>query len=361
MTIHFREYFFRWIDFEYRGEKQSIMAKVNAYYASVQNAFKPMSIRTAYKWANDRRRDNIWYPKKKRGTDRSRICDEHVNFLINHIDNIDSQLYLKEMVNLQDDAFRRRYAISSIKVALNRRKYTNRLVEHHAREANPVLQQQFRNIFRPVNNGGLFSANQIVFVDETAGNEKKGRRRWGWGRAGLRIIIRVRRNIGHGGRCMALCAMNITGIISSSIVDTQVDGTVNAQVYQNYLVNDLLPKMNPYPQPNSVLVMDGASVHNRNNIYQLCHELGIRLFFLPPYSPIFNPIEFAFHSIHLHTKDIYHYEEQEHQNEYQIAFNHALWNSVTANHACNYFRHCFIHVTDNEREYANRRNHLVRG
>ena len=52
--------------------------------------------------------------------------------------------------------------------------------------------------------------------------------------------------------------------------------------------------MNPYPGPNSVLVLDNASIHHRGNVQTLCDEKGIVLEYLSPYSPDFNPEEKAF-------------------------------------------------------------------
>lgn len=41
----------------------------------------------------------------------------------------------------------------------------------------------------------------------------------------------------------------------------------------------------------SVLVMDNASFHHSNRIKQMCWDAGVKLMYLPPYSPDLNPIE----------------------------------------------------------------------
>ena len=56
----------------------------------------------------------------------------------------------------------------------------------------------------------------------------------------------------------------------------------------------LLGQMNPYPQNNSVLVLDNASVHHFDGLCELVEGQGMRLRYLPPYSPNFNPIEQGF-------------------------------------------------------------------
>lgn len=55
--------------------------------------------------------------------------------------------------------------------------------------------------------------------------------------------------------------------------------------------------MNKWPLPNSVLVVDNASIHKVAGIRELVEESGMRLLYLPPYSPNFNPIELAFSTI----------------------------------------------------------------
>lgn len=55
--------------------------------------------------------------------------------------------------------------------------------------------------------------------------------------------------------------------------------------------------MLPFPQKNSVLVMDNAKIHQNENIISIVEEFGGKVLFLPPYSPDFNPIELAFSTI----------------------------------------------------------------
>ena len=46
--------------------------------------------------------------------------------------------------------------------------------------------------------------------------------------------------------------------------------------------------MSPYPAQYSVLVLDNVSIHKSQYLRDLCEEKGIRLEYLPPYSPDFN-------------------------------------------------------------------------
>ena len=52
--------------------------------------------------------------------------------------------------------------------------------------------------------------------------------------------------------------------------------------------------MNPFPGPQSVLVMDNAAIHHNGRIEEIVEAKGCRLFYLPAYSPNLNPIEKGF-------------------------------------------------------------------
>lgn len=58
-----------------------------------------------------------------------------------------------------------------------------------------------------------------------------------------------------------------------------------------------LPRCSPFPGPQSVIILDNARIHHGDKILELTRPLGVRLEFLPPYSPDLNPIEEAFSKI----------------------------------------------------------------
>ena len=52
--------------------------------------------------------------------------------------------------------------------------------------------------------------------------------------------------------------------------------------------------MNPYPGPNSVIILDNAKIHHNEDLIEYLQAFGIHVEFLSPYSPDLNPIETAF-------------------------------------------------------------------
>lgn len=55
-----------------------------------------------------------------------------------------------------------------------------------------------------------------------------------------------------------------------------------------------LPHMNPFPGPNSVVVMDNASIHRTPAVLSFLWRHQIHVVFTPAYTPERNPIEELF-------------------------------------------------------------------
>ena len=75
-------------------------------------------------------------------------------------------------------------------------------------------------------------------------------------------------------------------MLSASVFQGSTDGTV----FEDF-IEQLLPLCGKWPEPKSVLVMDNASFHHTKRIKRMCHDAGVKLVYLPLYSPDFNPIE----------------------------------------------------------------------
>jgi hypothetical protein len=89
-----------------------------------------------------------------------------------------------------------------------------------------------------------------------------------------------------------LPAISLDGILHLEVVDKAINGDDFRRFIQG-----LLPRMNEWPLPKSVLVIDNASIHKVDGIREMVEERGARLLYLPAYSPDFNPIELAFPKI----------------------------------------------------------------
>jgi hypothetical protein len=100
-----------------------------------------------------------------------------------------------------------------------------------------------------------YDANQLIFVDESAANERTGDRKYGWAPIGVTPL--EHRPFTRSERWSILPAYTVDGFITWGIVHS----SFTAQIFQDWVENELLPLCSPYPHPQSVIVMDNAPIH----------------------------------------------------------------------------------------------------
>jgi transposase len=116
-----------------------------------------------------------------------------------------------------------------------------------------------------------------------------------------------------------------------------------------------MPLCSPYPGPLSVLVMDNATIHHGDEILELADRFGassgpqslvfdidslsgVRIEYLPPYSPDLNPIEEAFSKIKAFIRrnnDLF----QAYEDDGILYDMHEVMDIITAYDASGYFIH----------------------
>ncbi|CDS53405.1 Mobile element protein [Polaromonas sp. CG9_12] len=120
----------------------------------------------------------------------------------------------------------------------------------------------------------------LAYLDE-AGFSAVHPNRSAWTKIGLQHLIPAIR----GKRLNVLAAMMSTGELES----TQFTGSMNSEILIEFL-NEISDK---YTTPITFII-DNASVHRSKKVSKHMIELekkGIKLYFLPPYSPELNRIE----------------------------------------------------------------------
>ena len=103
---------------------------------------------------------------------------------------------------------------------------------------------------------GGWHVNQLVFVDKSGVNPRTGECIHGWGKKGR--IIKHKAPGPRGENFSVLPAMTIDGYIACKIYS----GSINGTTFKAFIIDELLPHCNPWPGPNSVIIMDNAKIHN---------------------------------------------------------------------------------------------------
>jgi transposase len=136
---------------------------------------------------------------------------------------------------------------------------------------------------------------QLIFIDESGCDKRSGHRRQGWAPSGATPVQVDEFNREQRFQILA------TYTQSSVKLARIYPGSTNAVIFEDF-VEQLLLHYSRWPEPNSVLVMDNASIHRSERLEQMCVDAGVRLLKLAPYSPDMNPIEELFPEIKTYLK-----------------------------------------------------------
>lgn len=178
---------------------------------------------------------------------------------------------------------------STVARTLTRMGYTRKKVVRPAIERNEAERSTFMlNLLD-------YPPDYYVVTDESAFSRDTTSRDYVYALRGQRA--RRREYFIQDSRMSILPAMCLDGIINLSVIE----GGHNAESFSLF-VDSTLDYMNPYPGPRSVLVMDNCPIHHAEEVEALVDERGMRLLYLPAYSPDLNPIEEAFSCIKAYAR-----------------------------------------------------------
>ncbi len=66
--------------------------------------------------------------------------------------------------------------------------------------------------------------------------------------------------------------------------------------FYDFIRGSVIPQMNKFDgvSAKSIVILDNCSIHHVEEVKRMFRDAGIAVFFLPPYSPDYNPIEETF-------------------------------------------------------------------
>jgi len=124
--------------------------------------------------------------------------------------------------------------------------------------------------------------SRLIFLDES-GAKTNMTRGYGWGLGGERVVDAVPH--GHWQTTTMLAAIRLDGVIPEACL-VQEDA-INATVFEQYVQQMLVPTL----RPGDIVVMDNLASHKGKAVAEAIAAAGAQVWYLPPYSPDFNPIE----------------------------------------------------------------------
>jgi hypothetical protein len=187
-------------------------------------------------------------------------------------------IYRDEMLVFLEKEFKTTVPASNIGRSLRSARWSRNTERHVAKGRNADLRDYY--LYKL----SFYRSYQLVYINESGCDRRVGRRRFGWAPKGVTPV-----QIDHfhrNQRYQILPAYTQEGILHYDIFPRSIDS-----VKFEEFIEQLLYHYGKWPEPNSVLMMNNASFHRSPIIKQICEDAGIKLLYLSPYSPNFNPIE----------------------------------------------------------------------
>lgn len=166
----------------------------------------------------------------------------------------------------------------------------------------------------------------LLFIDET-GAKTNMTRLYGRARKGVRAV-----DLAPGGQwhtTTLIAAIGLKGAIAPMVIE----GATDTAVFTAYVEHVLAPEL----KPGMVVVMDNLPPHKMPAIATIIKAAGAELWYLPPYSPDFNPIELMWSKVKAILRTIKARTEKDLHKAIAKAL--AL---VSASDAKGWFRHCGV-------------------
>ena len=129
---------------------------------------------------------------------------------------------------------------------------------------------------------------QLIFIDETSKDGRDAFCRYARSKKGTKAVVRLRFSCGN--RVSVPASLDYTGFMSWKCTS----GTYLRKRFHNAFSEKIVPHLNPWPGPRSIVIMDNAKIHMFKELEDAVHQCGARLIYLPPYSLELNPIEVCF-------------------------------------------------------------------
>ena len=254
-----------------------------------------------------------------------KIPSEIMDDLIDHLYTTDCTLYLDEMSDFIFQRHVRLYAAGNIGRRLRRMGITRKMLTRIAEKRDEFERASFDWYL------SFYTPDQCIYIDETRKDPRTEYRTHGRSQRNMRAFMRqefTRAAVGFS----ALGVMGLDGMIDCAI--TRATG-VDADRFVHDFYYHVLPHLQPYPLPRSVVIFDNAQIHLDPRIDAMVRAAGALIVPLPAWSYDKNPIEKAFSK----AKAFLRRHRTLAFGRPRVALRRALM-SVSASDARGYFRSC---------------------
>ena len=168
--------------------------------------------------------------------------------------------------------------------------------------------------------------SRFVFLDET-GAKTNMTRPYARTRKGERANAYAPQ--GHWHTTTLVAGLTLTGAIAPMVLD----GAMDRLSFEAYVAQCLIPAL----PSGAIVILDNLSAHKSAAITQLIEKAGATLWYLPPYSPDYNPIEQMWSKVKAILKRVCARTHQTLGKAIALALD-----AVSPEDSQGFFRHCFV-------------------
>ena len=161
-------------------------------------------------------------------------------------------------------------------------------IQHIALQRSEVCRARFMSEI------SIYDPAMLVWVDETGCDRQNSMRKFGYSVRG--IPPRDHRLLARGVRYSGIAVMFLEGMQDVQLVE----GTVNGEKFEDFVINTLIPVLNPFDGNNNhcVVIMNNCAIHHLDQVVNLIETRAkAKVIFLPPYSPDLMPLEEVFSEV----------------------------------------------------------------
>jgi hypothetical protein len=105
---------------------------------------------------------------------------------------------------------------------------------------------------------------QLLFIDETSKDGRHAYRRYAWSKRNTPAVVKL--PFRRGNRVSILAALDYEGFVSWETTA----GTFTRRSFHDAFVRKVLPLLNPWPLPRSIVIIDNAKIHMYQELEKVC-------------------------------------------------------------------------------------------
>jgi transposase len=166
--------------------------------------------------------------------------------------------------------------------------------------------------------------SRVICLDESSA-KRNMKRLYGWAAKADRLVDAVPG--GHWQTTTMLSAIRSTEVATAMVLEGAIDGPTFLGFVEHFLV--------PVLRPGDIVVMDNLSSHKVKGVREAIEGAGAQVWYLPPYSPDFNPIEQMWSKVKAKLRSL----ARRTTDSLYRAIGAAL-RQVTSDECSHYFAHC---------------------